>query len=96
MKRFLFAAVLMVLVCGVAVGQDFPKVEVFGGYSLLRLGISNSDLDAMVTSIEEAAPAGTIITASSSKLMMKGVNDTTRIALWILPPIWTAQRFPEK
>lgn len=74
MKRFLFAAVLMALVCGAAVGQDFPKVEVFGGYSFLRLGISDSDLDDMVSSIEAAAPTGSIVSASSSKFMMKGFN----------------------
>jgi hypothetical protein len=34
MKRFLFAAILSALVSSVATAQDFPRVEVFGGYSM--------------------------------------------------------------
>lgn len=74
MKRFLFAALLVVMACGVAAAQDFPKVEIFGGYSLLRLGMSDSDLEDMVSSIEAEAPEGTVISASTSKFMMKGFN----------------------
>lgn len=64
MKQFLFVVLLMGMVCGVAVGQEFPKAEIFGGYSILRLGVSDSDLDNIVPSVS----------ASTSKFMMKGFN----------------------
>jgi opacity protein-like surface antigen len=41
MRRILYAAVVIVLLAGVAAAQDFPKVEVFGGYSLARIGFPN-------------------------------------------------------
>ena len=38
MKRFLFAAVLFVLISGIARAQvAYPKMELFGGYSMLKL-----------------------------------------------------------
>jgi opacity protein-like surface antigen len=42
MKRFLFAVVLLVLVSSVAVAEDFPKVEVFGGYSIMNMHGQNN------------------------------------------------------
>jgi len=38
MKKLLFAAISVVLISSVAVAQDFPKVEIFGGYSWMQLG----------------------------------------------------------
>jgi opacity protein-like surface antigen len=37
MKKFLFAAVLMVLVASLAVAEDFPKAEVFAGYTFTKV-----------------------------------------------------------
>ena len=33
MKRLLFLLVFAVTISGVAVAQDFPRVEIYGGYS---------------------------------------------------------------
>ena len=35
-KKLLFAVVLLVLVASLAIAEDFPKVEVFAGYSFLK------------------------------------------------------------
>ena len=74
MKKVMFAAVLALLVSGAAVAQDFPRAEVFAGYSMLKLGISDSDLDSIVSSLEQMAPEGTDVSTSTSKLMKKGFN----------------------
>ena len=37
MRKFLVLAALLVFVSGVAMAQDHPKAEVFGGYSYLRV-----------------------------------------------------------
>jgi len=42
MKKLLFAVVLMVAISGLALAQDFPKYEIFGGYSYLRSDLDNS------------------------------------------------------
>lgn len=36
MKKLFFAGILVLAISGLAVAQDFPKVEVFGGYSYMR------------------------------------------------------------
>ena len=41
MRKLVFVGVLMLAMSCVAMAQDFPKFEVFGGYSYLR-----SDLDS--------------------------------------------------
>lgn len=74
MKKIMFAAVLTLLVSGAAVAQDFPRAEVFAGYSMLKLGISDSDLDSIVNGLEQMAPEGTSVSTSTSKLMKKGFN----------------------
>lgn len=74
MKKIMFAAVLALLVSGAAVAQDFPRAEVFAGYSMLKLGISDSDLDSIVGSLEDMAPEGVSVSTSTSKLMKKGFN----------------------
>lgn len=68
MKKILLAAVLALLISGVAVAQDFPRVEVFGGYSLLRIGLSDSDLAQIVPS------GATSVNIDTSKFMTKGFN----------------------
>lgn len=69
MKRFVFAAMLMVLVSGLAVAQDFPRVEVFGGYSLLKLG--GEDIDSIYDMYADA-PEG--FSVSTSKWLKKGFD----------------------
>jgi opacity protein-like surface antigen len=53
MKRFLFALILAFMISGVAVAQDFPRVEIYGGYSAQRLGITDEDLNSITSGIEE-------------------------------------------
>ncbi|MBN2321552.1 MAG: outer membrane beta-barrel protein [Acidobacteria bacterium] len=38
MKRFLLPAICILLISSYAAAQDIPRVEVFGGYSMMRLG----------------------------------------------------------
>ena len=75
MKRLLLAWIVVIAVSGIAVAQDFPRVEVYGGYSAQRLGISDEDLD-LITSImegsfEEICP-GCDSSVSSSRFLKKG------------------------
>jgi opacity protein-like surface antigen len=70
MRRVLFAAIVVVLVAGVAAAQDFPKVEIFGGYSLLRLG--GSEINDLTDAFESEFPDGA--TFSTSKLLKKGFD----------------------
>jgi opacity protein-like surface antigen len=51
LKKTLAAVVLTLLIGAVAEAQDFPKVEVLGGYSLARIGSSTSNLSAIGNSI---------------------------------------------
>jgi opacity protein-like surface antigen len=61
MKRILFAAVLLVLVSGIAIAGDFPKAEVFGGYSFTKVSgledITNSDTSTVKAAFGTPAPA---------------------------------------
>ncbi len=72
MKKVMFAAVLALLVSGAAVAQDFPRAEVFAGYSMLKLGISDSELDERISRLEQEE--GPSLSTSASKLMKKGFN----------------------
>jgi opacity protein-like surface antigen len=73
MKRILYAAILVVLVAGVAAAGDFPKVEIFGGYDLLKLG--GSDVNDLTDYIEEGLGEGLSDSSiSTSKLFKKGFD----------------------
>ncbi len=72
MKKVMFAAVLALLLSGAAVAQDFPRAEVFAGYSMMKLGISDLNLNSLADDIEDMAPPGTSVSASTSKFMKKG------------------------
>jgi len=48
--------------------QDFPKAEIFGGYSLLRMG--GSDIDALLDAATLDAPEG----VTTSKMFKKGFD----------------------
>lgn len=41
MKRLIFVGVLVLAMSGLAIAQDFPKYEIFGGYSYLRADMNN-------------------------------------------------------
>jgi opacity protein-like surface antigen len=51
MKRFLFASILIMFVSGMAAAQDFPRFEIFGGYSAQRLGTEY--LDGIISGMED-------------------------------------------
>ncbi len=68
MKRILFAAIITILAAGVAAAQDFPRVEVFGGYDLLRFG--GSDFSDMLNSLDDDFG----VPVSTSKLFKKGFD----------------------
>jgi hypothetical protein len=42
MRKLLFAGILILAMSGLALAQDFPKYEVFGGYSYMRSDLGNS------------------------------------------------------
>jgi opacity protein-like surface antigen len=64
MKRFLFAAVLFVLISGIAWAQtDYPKVELFAGYSMLKPELP-----------EDLIQAAGIPTTPNSKFLNQGFN----------------------
>ncbi len=69
MRQVLYSAIVVVLVAGVAAAQDFPRVEILGGYSLLKLG---GDVDDVINDFESGAPAEMDI--SDSKLFKRGFN----------------------
>jgi hypothetical protein len=69
MRHILIAGIMVLAVAGMAAAQDFPKIELFGGYSLLRLG--GADLDANVLDQATVNLPNTIY-AVSSKYFRKG------------------------
>lgn len=82
MKKIVFAAVLALLLSGAAVAQDFPRAEVFAGYSMLKLGLSDNDLNQIVDSL---APEASERSITTSKLMKRGFNGS--VAFNITPVI---------
>lgn len=70
MRRILYTAIMVVLVASAAAAQDFPKVEIFGGYSLVKLG--GSDINSLSDEFGSGAPDGVDI--STSKLLKKGFD----------------------
>ena len=67
----LYAAIVIVLVAGVAAAQDFPRVEIFGGYSLVRLG--GSDINALAMTFGRLVLAGRT-EYQNEKLLKKGFD----------------------
>jgi opacity protein-like surface antigen len=75
MKRFLFALVLAVFISGVAVAQDFPRIEIYGGYSAQRLGIADDELDSITSTMQGAFGdicSGCESSVSSNRFLKKG------------------------
>ena len=46
MRRFLFPAICILLISGVAAAQDFSRIEIFGGYSITNIG--GGDIDDLL------------------------------------------------
>lgn len=63
MKRFLFASVLLLLISSIAVAEDFPRAEVFGGYSFTKVSgledITDSDTTTAQAALGTPAPVVT-------------------------------------
>jgi opacity protein-like surface antigen len=73
MKRLLFASFLIVLFSSMAVARDFPRVEVYGGYSAQRMGISEDTFDAISSGLEGLlTDAGYTVTVTNSRFLKKG------------------------
>jgi opacity protein-like surface antigen len=75
MKRLLFASFLIILFSSIAVAQDFPKVELYGGYSVQRMGISDDAFDAISSDLEGLlTDAGYTVTVTNSRFLKKGLE----------------------
>jgi len=80
MKRFLFASLLIVLFSSMAVAQDFPRVELFGGYSVQRLGLSDNTLNEISSGLEEIlGDAGYTVSVTNSRYLKKGFEGAVAI-----------------
>lgn len=76
MKRILLPVISILLIASFAAAQDFPRVEIFGGYSLQRSGLpsediwaSEADLAELVDIIQDEGVDGSFDT---SKFLKKG------------------------
>jgi len=74
MRRVLYVVIMMALLAGVASAQDFPRVEIFGGYDLLKLG--GSDINSLTSDIQGLEdyylPPG--LNIKTEKLFKKGFD----------------------
>ncbi len=68
MQRVLSAGIMILLVAGIAAAQDFPKVEIFGGYSLMKIG--GDDVNDLLDAATLDAPEG----VETSKWFKKGFD----------------------
>ena len=75
MKKIFLTVALILLVNGAAVAQDVPAIEVFGGYSMLKLGMSNDDINMIQAAIAAMhdVDGGWNVTTSSF-LLNRGAN----------------------
>ena len=71
-KKIFLTAVLILLAAGAAVAQDVPAIEVFGGYSMLKLGMSNDDIQMIQEDINDVDGGWNATT--SSFLLSRGAN----------------------
>jgi opacity protein-like surface antigen len=74
MKRLAFAAVLVLFVASMAMAADeFPKVEIFGGYSLMKLGGDDvNNLYEALDAVGAEVPSG--FNFETSKWLKKGFD----------------------
>jgi len=76
MRKLVYVVFLMFLTAGMAAAQDFPKVEIFGGYSLMKIGGSdiNELYDYWETAPDEYSPC-------TSKWFKTGLNASSTFNL---------------
>jgi hypothetical protein len=72
MKNLIFIYFFMLLLAGVAVAGDVPKVEVFGGYSIQRLGMP--DIYSEILPVYGISDFGFPAIAESTKFQKYGFN----------------------
>ncbi|HSW39421.1 MAG TPA: outer membrane beta-barrel protein [Acidobacteriota bacterium] len=70
MKKVLVTVLCVLFVSGAAVAGDFPRVELFGGYSFMKIDM---DTEGLAQAVAEVAPGGSI-TYSISRYLKKGFN----------------------
>jgi opacity protein-like surface antigen len=75
MKKLIFTSLFMLLISCVAVAADVPKVEVFGGYSIQRLGMSDAS-SAYFPGLGDVSDSGLSIFAESTKYQKYGFNSS--------------------
>jgi opacity protein-like surface antigen len=68
MQRILLAGIMIFLIAGIVGAQDFPKVEIFGGYSLMRIG--GNDVGNLLNAVTLDAPKG----VATSRFFSKGFD----------------------
>jgi len=73
MKRLLFPVICFILMSGMVLAQDFPRVEIFGGYNLHRHGINEFD-NLTASDIEDIIddPFITVTDFSTNRFLKKG------------------------
>ena len=72
-KRFIFASLLVILFSCTVFAQDFPRVELFGGYNAQRMGLSDDDLDTISADLEEMlTDFGYTVNITNSRFIKKG------------------------
>jgi opacity protein-like surface antigen len=80
MKKVVMTVMIIALVSATAVAQDFPRVEVFGGYSLMRVGIADADLNELRTEVEEEFD-GADFSFKTTKLLKQGFTGSAAFNL---------------
>jgi opacity protein-like surface antigen len=73
MKKLIFASLFMLLISYAAVAGDMPKVEVFGGYSIQRLGMPSAS-SSYFPGLGDVSDLGLSIFAESTKYQKYGFN----------------------
>lgn len=72
MKKALAAMALILMTCVAAAAQEFPRTEIFGGYSLAHLGFSDSDMNGLTSSLSVLG----LTNITTSKLMKAGFDSS--------------------
>ncbi len=67
-RTFFVVVVLLGILAFPLMAQDYPKAEVFGGYSIEKLGLSDSDLNSIASGLGAAGATD----VSTSKWLKKG------------------------
>jgi opacity protein-like surface antigen len=73
MKKLIFSSLFMLLISCVAVAGDLPKVEIFGGYSIQRLGMPGVS-SQIIPILGDISDSGLSIFSESTKYQKYGFN----------------------